>query len=393
MDEIIRQDHFLKRNIIYIFVAVAVLISITIFLSKKSTAHMTNVFERPKPYDQIIRITAQGFLETDGLYSVSSKSSGDIINVSIEEGDTVEKGQTLIEMESVDLDFKIIEAQNNLWETESQIKDVRLEQLSRKIDLEVEKKRLLSKLEHSKYELSSTEYLYSEGVVSKINLHDKRLKVELETQEIKHISDQIERLPKLYQPKTKMLELKRISQVSRVDFYKKNLELLQVASPMDGLVTKVSAARGEQVSKGVVLAEISPIEPNKAVVKFPQRYMSKIIVGANIDIKYLNKLEAGVISRLRPLVENGFLEVEVKFESPLRGAITDMDISAYYNVEDDISGYSFTTPSYMGALDKVDTIYIKVNGEVEEYTLKNYKIYSDFVVSDDPILKRVEVMM
>ncbi|TYB30622.1 MAG: efflux RND transporter periplasmic adaptor subunit [Candidatus Mcinerneyibacterium aminivorans] len=185
---------------------------------------------------------------------VSSRATGEIIEVFKNEGDKVEKNDRLLSIEHEILDLKLERAKSALIGKKEQLKSAE------------------KAFETAEKNYRRVENLYNEESVSE-NRFD-----EAENHYINAKSNY--RIAGANLNKTK----------KEIEIIKKQIDDCTVQAPVDGTITEKMYERGELISKGAVLYTISDLQKLEVYIYVPEKDLGKIKIGG----------EAGVYSDTYP---------------------------------------------------------------------------------------------
>ncbi len=178
---------------------------------------------------------------------VASEVSGKVEEVNFEEGQRINKGHTLVTLNS-DLLAKTVEARVAGYE------------------------QVLSDLEKAKRDLTRAANLYKEELISEQTYDDRRFSVS-------------------------NLEKKASSLNSEVEQYKVELEKKTIKAPFDGIIINKHADRGEWISPGMAVASLAMDDMLDIIAEVPESIIGHVKKG--IKVKALvsgNEIEGKVVA-------------------------------------------------------------------------------------------------
>lgn len=260
---------------------------------------------------------ANGTIITSESVDITSKFSGKITKLYVKEGQKVSKNQKILEIESIDINNQILQtkaqvnsAKANLdllvnGSLKEQIKQSESSFEQQKINLE----QLKLKLKLIETDLDRNKKLFKEGVITKQQLDNIQNQVDTTKKEIEAIKQQI-----TYSKET--LALTKIgSREEQIRGAKANyeqtlailktlndqLENYTINSPIDGVITKKPLEEGTLVSPANLITNVSKNSNLDAEINIPERYLSKVKMGSNLQIK---------------LSDSSLLDTKVNYISP-----------------------------------------------------------------------------
>lgn len=179
---------------------------------------VTTIKASPSPFDHFF--TVQGNVETDRLAQVFPMTQGTVLNIRVEEGQTVRKGQVLLELDN----DAIAKNQDELNTRLTLAKDV----------------------------LSRQERLWSQGIGTEVQLLEARTNVKALEESIAAFSEQ-------------------------VDFGK-------VTAPFAGTVDRIFAKEGGMASPMQPVARVMDLNDMYVRAKVSDHYVGKVQAGQRVDI-------------------------------------------------------------------------------------------------------------
>lgn len=225
---------------------VAVLGYLTVF--KKSDDRVTVKVSKVIKKTITQTVSAIGEIEPETEVKISSETSGEIVYLGVEEGDTVKKGLLLVRIKP-DL-------------INSQLDQERASVEASKMDIEVSK----AELEKAKYDLERKTELFKKDFLSK--------------QEFDFAKTAFEQANANYQASMKRYERAKAG----LDLVRKNAARTTIASPIDGIVTKLEVEEGENVvgtatMQGTEMMIVSDLTVMNAVVEVDENDITLVSIG------------------------------------------------------------------------------------------------------------------
>jgi HlyD family secretion protein len=111
--------------------------------------------------DLIIPVVANGTVEADKLIEIKSKASGEVIRINVVEGQMVNEGDVLIELDPVDERRNLQRAQEELDRASSNLAKARIVREDQKLTLPLSTRRAKATVEDLRAQLENAEYDYN----------------------------------------------------------------------------------------------------------------------------------------------------------------------------------------------------------------------------------------
>jgi len=106
------------------------------------------------------------------------------------------------------------------------------------------------------------------------------------------------------------------------------VDALQVVASGPSVLKSIAVRVGDAVAPGQVLAEVGPPTPDRARVRFPQRYVGMLRPGINVDLTVLGQTTRGRIVRVSSDLADGQVSTEVAVDEMPPNARIDMAVRA-----------------------------------------------------------------
>ena len=252
-------------------------------------------------------ITASGTIESVDV-TVSSKLSGQIRKINIEEGDKVKSGGLLLELDHDLLDIQLRQAEARVQQAEAQLR--LLQSGARKEDIEVTEQSLKQakiNLEQAKQDKERYSSLYETRTITKKQYDDAVARYDVALAQYNSAKENVDKIKSIIRPEEiQSANANLKSLMAGADLLRKNIEDCKVYAPVDGFVSKKYVEEGEIVSPQSSLMKISDLETVDLVIYLTEVEMAKVKLGQNADIKidaYKDKTFNGKIIYISPEAE------------------------------------------------------------------------------------------
>lgn len=281
-----------RRLFLIITVAIIVGLGVLVALSTRTAEHAIEVRTDTASYRPIVQeISATGKIQPEVEVKISSEVSGEIVALTVKEGERVQKGQLLLRIRP------------DLLET--QLEQFRAAVRAADVGIEIAK----VELDRTERELRRASELYEKGFISK--------------QEFETAKAAYERANGQYQSalteKTRALATLRQAELS--------FSRTAIHAPINGIVTKLNVEAGEKVvgtaqMQGTELLRIANVDTMNAIVEVNENDVVQIHIGDTAFIR---------VDALRDTVLIGNV-IEIS-HSPLQKAIGTQDEVVNFQVK------------------------------------------------------------
>lgn len=232
---------------------------------------------------------------------ISSKVIGRISNVFIKEGDVVNKGQKLLELEGDEIVAQLEQVKASLQKAQYDLVDLskgaRSQEIQEAISETLKSGALLeqakSKFENALADYKRMEKLYAEGAISKQKLDQYKTQKDVTEKEVdsyKHQNIKAKESEDLIKEGPRKDQVKAL--IAQVNYYKAKLKELEkyvseltVVSPLNGEVSSFDLKVGEVVKANQPLATITDLSDVFVRVYVPGNKLANVKIKQRVKIK------------------------------------------------------------------------------------------------------------
>ena len=231
------------------------------------------------------QITASGNIEATNV-TISSKVSGQVKIIKIEEGDRVEAGDTLLIIDHDLLDLQLKQALAGKEIADAQLsllrKGARAEDLTQAAEL---LKQTEINFESAKKDLDRFEKLYASNAITKKQIEDITARYEITITQKISAQENLKKLKNLARPeeiKQSVANLNRAG--ASVDLLKKNISDSYVTSPVGGIIVKKFVETGESAAPLSSLVKLADLKFVNLIIYVSERELGKVKLGQTVKI-------------------------------------------------------------------------------------------------------------
>ncbi len=254
----------------------------------------------------IINATAIVKTQVNAYVKVGARATGTIQEMNVDIGDHVKKGQLIAVIDQREILKDIQKAEADYKKSIAKLENIKKVYPVKIKEAEKKLKSAQASYEYAKWKFEREEKLLKEEFTTKENYEIAKRELEKKKAELEVAKAELERLKKEY--KTLLAETKQ-----QVKYAKENLEKQKVRlsytliySPIDGIVSKIAARKGETVVAGLQVANlITILDPTKLEVRIytDETDIGKVKPGQKVIYfvdAYPDKKFEGVISSIYP---------------------------------------------------------------------------------------------
>lgn len=211
------------------------------------------------------------------IYQVTMPLEGRVLPITLDEGDRVEKGQVVAQMDPSDLQTDVVERSNTVQQY-----DKSLEQLDLAIE-QAEQTVLASQASYdfAEREFSRTKSLRSQNAVSQSELEEDELRMTESKLDLR--KDQLNK--SMYVIMQTIVQLMRETDTALRDKAERDLGRAEIRSPVTGTVLSRQVSNEQVLSAGTVLLEIGDLSQLQVEAEILTQDVVKIRPGDPVDIE------------------------------------------------------------------------------------------------------------
>ena len=263
-------------------------------------------------------IEESGTIETTNLI-VSSQSAGKIENIFFDEGDFVEKGDTILKIESDIYKYQLEQAY-----AAEKIAKAAYEMLvkgARSEDVEQVKQAVKSataNFESAKKDKERFEELYKEKSITKKQYEDILTRYDIAEAQLKSAKENFRKITNIARPEElTQAEGNYEKAQAAVKIAKKQLDNCFVEAPISGILIEKFVEIGENVNPQTGLFELADQSEVELIVYIPEPVLGKVKLGQAVDIKtdsYPEKTYQGTVDFISSKAEFTPKNIQTKDE-------------------------------------------------------------------------------
>ncbi len=259
-------------------------------------------------------ITASGVIIPEFEQVLTSPFTSTIDSVYHKAGDKIEIGESILKLnnEFTSIEYKKLQDEYKLKINRKHQLSLSMERML--IDLRSEYEIMSLRIEAQEANVKAQEHIYEFGGGAKVNLEQAVLNLKIarleQIQKGKKIINQEESLI----ADLRELDLNiKIHENNMLELEKK-MKLAEAKSVRNGVITWVKDDIGENVNQGEIIARIADLEKFKVESKISDIHAPKLIVGNPVNVRINETDLRGIISNIKPTIENGVINFIVELE-------------------------------------------------------------------------------
>ena len=310
-----KKESYIKRYLILVISVISVTAFGFYFLN-------TNVI--PNQYLRPIKINVKtqtqplrgiGTIQPTQRELVSAPSDGTIKLLNIREGQTIKRGDILVELNNYDLEQKIHTAQLELLNISSQVSIDKSNLAIRLSQVQSELSNSIMQLKQQKLELNANEALAEKGIISSIRFkqssmqfEQNELEVEAKKADLALFKDAYEQQLIAYDNKIKLAQ-------NQLEYLNKKQSKLILTAQFDGVISQNSSKLGQVVKQGQSLFELIETNNLLAKVQVPQYSSEQLVRGQAAEIITPSGRIQAKVDYIDTVIRNGSINVFLTLNS------------------------------------------------------------------------------
>ena len=317
------------------------------------------------------QIRGPGTLVPEQARLITAVTNGRVERIVLLPGESVQPGDTILQMSNPDVDLQLLQAQSQLSQAQSTLLQTRANLRTQQLQQEGAVAQLGSQLAVARRTYETNQRLYDtnpalvarsvldqsredmEQLAVRLDLEEQRLEVMLETED-----DQIQ---------AQELQVSRLRET--VAFNQDRLASLVVRASIGGTLSplEIPLQEGQYVTSGMQIARIVVPGRLKAEIRISQTQAQEIVVGQDALIDTRTDTIMGKVSRIDPAVRQGTVTIDVSLPNDLPpSARPDLSVDGNVIIDQLENVLHISRPSFAQANQRASLFRLTPDGEYAE---------------------------
>lgn len=239
-------------------------------------------------------LTLYGTLESPERFTVVAPLAGRIAALPARDGQPVNAGEPLLELDQADIQPRLLQAEADLADAEAQLQNEQLSHANDRRALELEKRLL----ENAESNLQRVTQLVERQLAPRSeldNARDARDRAQLTLSNRQRSLD-------THNARLTSLQARRDRASAALEAMRRDAERSRLLAPFDGMVANLRAAVGDQVNANAALLDFYPLQGMELRALLPQQF-SQDFIRALADGEQLDAFTLGTAKPLRLVLE------------------------------------------------------------------------------------------
>jgi HlyD family secretion protein len=256
-----------------------------------------------------------GAVEPIRTVFITAVEGGQVVEVLVEDGAHVERGELILKLENADVQKETIGTESRLFENLSQLRNTRVALAEKELRL--------------KEELLDTDYriLQLEKQLARLRGIEARSAASIAEQELTNVADELDYRrgqKEIIEARIVQERTLREQQLEYVDAtierVERNLEIiaetlknLEVHAPISGQLSLQRIETGQNIVKGDNIGQIDILDSMKVRARVDQYYLPKIVIGLRGEFEFDNAAHTLEVTKIYPDVADDMFEIDMEF--------------------------------------------------------------------------------
>ncbi len=337
--DIPREPRGNKRRWFYVGTGIAVVVVITVALSKLGPAapsvdRATIWSDSVKRGEMVRSVRGPGTLVSEQIRWIAALTAGRVERRLVEPGEEVDSATVLLVLSNPDVEIEALEAQGLLTGEEARLVELQTTLENQRLSQAGLVATANAQYQEARRNVRRDEELAERGLLPEIDLENSRgraqeleTRLEIERQRLEVITEAVE--SQLAAQRAQVVRLRSIAE------FKENLvESMNVVAGVSGVLAELPLEEGQWVRPGDNLARVVQPGRLRAELRIPETQARDVTVGQRAFIDTRQDTIPGRVIRIDPAARGGTVTVDVRLEGELpREARPDLSIDGTIELE------------------------------------------------------------
>lgn len=329
-----------RRRIVTIAVAIVVLAGVTFAVMRLKPAAPT--VERSVVWTDTVKrgnlirqVRGNGTLvpREDSIRQIPAQTAATVTRILVLPGSNVKADTVLMELSDPTVTQQAVDAKLALSAAEADLKNTQVQLQSALSTQRATAATTNADFETAKRQASTDEALYKLGVISGLTAQASQSKAQGLTTENQMQQNVVSINEKALETQLAVAQAKVDQARGVYQLKQQQLDALRVKAGINGVLTDLPMAVGQQVTPGTMLAKVVVKNQLKAALNIPETQARDIRIGQPAAVDTHNGIIDGTVQRIDPGVHNGTVTVDVALNSFIEGERPDLSVDGQIDLE------------------------------------------------------------
>jgi len=237
-----------------------------------------------------------------------------IVRLLVDAGDRIRKGQELGVVESPSLDSRLKQEESSLVSARAELDRQKIQSRQRELQNQQDIDLLDVQLQSAVRALARAEKTREMGLIDMVAYEKAQDDHAIKISELKHAREKAALEKDNLQIEMRNQELQVERQKLMVEDLRRQVAVLTIRSPVDGLVARRDVAERDAVTRGQALLGVVDLSAFEIEIQIPESYADEIGLDTAAIIKYDNTDYPGKVTRVSPEVSGSQVRGLVRFD-------------------------------------------------------------------------------
>jgi multidrug resistance efflux pump len=303
-----------------------------------------------KTGDLAINITSYGKLASKEIRLITTPVGATVESIKLKPGAIVTPKSIILKLNNPQIEQKVEAAQLAVFRAQANYKKLEIELEDNKLGQKSTIAQLTSELKASQLKFQAESALAKSGIISKLQIKTTEIiteqlviRLEIEQQRMAHLLKVNQARLSVEKDYLKLYQ-------SQLSLHQNQQKSLTIVAGIHGVLQHLPVKLGQNIPPGGKLAIVGSIDNLIAELKVPQSSVSNVMIGNSVNIKVNTISIIGQVTRIEPIVTNGFVTIEASLplDLPL-AARPELSIQADITTSVIKSTLYVEKPSYVNA--------------------------------------------
>ena len=262
-------------------------------------------------FNDYIRISGQ--VQPMITIQISPLEGGVVKEIIREEGSSVRKGDSILQLSNDNLDLQILNSEAELAEKENILRNTMIQMEQQKLSVKQERLQLEMEVRRRERNWRQQKALYDEKLIAReiwlqaeedYRLAEDRLDLVRE----RELQDSLYRSVEIEQMEESLENMRQNMQMIR-----KRKDNLTIKAPIDGELGLLDAVLGQSIASGTRIGQINDLSNYKIEAQIDEHYIDRVIPGLEALFERQNNVFRAIIRKVYPEVREGRFKADFIF--------------------------------------------------------------------------------
>ncbi|RMD67014.1 MAG: efflux RND transporter periplasmic adaptor subunit, partial [Cyanobacteria bacterium J149] len=238
---------------------------------------------------------------------IRSQAEGQLLELTVDVGDRISKGQTIASLDDTLLNASLARAQAELISLNSAVTEAQSDVVSAQAEVESARVRF----QQAQVDANRLQQLYEEGAIAKREVELAQTEAKTAEQALKSAQSQV----KVREAAVETAKGRITSQKAVIAEEKKRLAFTKIKSPSDGYVLERLTEEGNLIQTGGEIISIGDFSQAIVNVAVSELDLAKVALGKTVNVKldaFPNQTFTGIINQISPAAQGDSRQIPLE---------------------------------------------------------------------------------